>query len=442
MVTSKCTYVRLSVLFFLQFAVWGCFLTSIAQLLGSAGLGAHVSTIYATAGIVSIITPAIVCHIADHYLSARRMLSICHVVAAIFMFCTWYYANTHSRMHFVPFYSLYLAFLAFFMPTIPLSTTVAFIKINASGNDATKMFPRIRIFGTVGFVAAMWLVNSAYLHDGHFGFTINEASPFAGYRFQYTSMQLLATAVLSLATAAYNIMLPEYGVRSTAPKPSFAQIIGLDALQLFRRPDLRRFFIIVIFAGVCTQIGNGYATSFISQFAAGERYATSAVAANATMLFSLSNISEAASILIVGTVLTRLGIRRTLFIAMLAWTARFALFAFGNPGSGLWSLVLSMAIFGIAFNFYHIAGMLYVERNTTGSNKALGQGLFMMLNTGVGSTVGMVAAGAVVNHYCHWQAHDNRALLVGDWQSAWLIFAAYTLALAVAIFLLLNDKKR
>jgi MFS family permease len=127
---------------------------------------------------------------------------------------------------------------------------------------------------------------------------------------------------------------------------------------------------------------------------------------------------------------------------MLAWTARFALFAFGNPGSGLWSLVLSMAIFGIAFNFYHIAGMLYVERNTTGSNKALGQGLFMMLNTGVGSTVGMVAAGAVVNHYCHWQAHDNRALLVGDWQSAWLIFAAYTLVLAVAIFLLLNDKKR
>lgn len=438
---SKLAYVRLATLFFLQFAVWGCYLTSLGQMLGSAGLGAHIATIYATGGIVSLITPAIMCHIADHYLSARRMLSVCHLVAAIFMLATWHYANTHTTMDFAPFYVLYLGFLAFFMPTIPLSTTVAFLKIKATGNNTATMFPRIRLFGTAGFVAAMWLVNCAYIHQSHFGFTTDESSPFAPFRFQYTSMQLLVTAIAALITAAYNISLPEYGTKSSAPKPKLSEIFGLDAFRLLKQRELRTFFIIAIFAGVCTQIGNGYATSFISQFAAEAQYATSTVAANATMLFSLSNISEAASILLVGLVLRRRGIRITICIAMLAWTARFALFAFGNPGTGLTLLILSMAIYGIAFNFYNIAGMLYVEQNTDNEHKALGQGLLMMMSTGIGSTIGMLGAGAVINHYCTWQSYEHRALLVGDWQSAWLIFAGYTLILAIVALRFLPRKK-
>jgi nucleoside transporter len=442
MADSKRAYHRLAALFFLQFAVWGCFLTSLGQLLGSAGLGAHIPTIYATTGIVSLFSPAIMCHIADRYLSARRTLSICHIIGAIFMLGAWHYAYTHPHMQFTPFYVLYFGFLSFFMPTIPLSTTVAFQKIKAMGNETAQMFPRIRIWGTVGFVAAMWFVNCAYVRDGSFGFTLNEDSPYAATRFQYTSMQLLATSIVGIITALYNLSLPEYGKRQQHPKESLAEILGVDALRLFKQPLLRRFFIIAIFAGVCTQIGNGYATSFISQFASESEYATSLVAGNATMLFSLSNISEAASILVVGYALRRLGIRYTLFIAMAAWTARFALFAFGNPGSGLWMLILSMGIFGIAFNFYNIAGMLYVEGNTDAEHKALGQGLLMMMSTGVGSTVGMVGAGAVINHFCRWHSYGDRSLLVGDWTSVWLIFAAYTLILAVSILLALRHNKK
>ncbi len=434
-------YQRLEVLFFLQFAVWGCFLTSLGQLLGSSGLGAHIPTIYATTGIVSLFTPAIMCHIADRYLSARRMLSICHIVGAAFMFCAWHYAYTHPIMQFTHFYVLYLGFLSFFMPTIPLSTTVAFQKISALHGETSRMFPRIRIWGTIGFVAAMWFVNCAYVRNGAFGFTLNEESPYAATRFQYTSMQLLVTAIMGTVTAVYNICMPEHGTPCQNQKESLAEILGLDALKLFKQPKLRQFFIIAIFAGVCTQIGNGYATSFISQFASEKEYATSLAAGNATMLFSLSNISEAASILIVGYALRRLGIRYTLFIAMAAWTARFALFAFGNPGTSLWMLILSMGIFGIAFNFYNIAGMLYVESITDGNHKALGQGLLMMMSTGVGSTIGMVGAGAIINHFCEWRTYGDRSLLVGDWTTVWLIFAAYTFVLALVILPALRPLK-
>jgi MFS family permease len=190
--------------------------------------------------------------------------------------------------------------------------------------------------------------------------------------------------------------------------------------------------------GVCTQIGNGYATSYISQFAALPQYETSAIAANSTMLFSLSNISEAASILLVGITLRKLGIRLTIFLALIAWSARFALFGFGNPGQGLWMLILSMIIFGFAFNFYNVAGMLYVESRTTTEHKALGQGLLMMMNTGIGSTIGMFGAGAIISRHCSWRVVDNRALLVGDWQSVWVILSVYTLLIATAILIFMR----
>jgi nucleoside transporter len=429
----------LSLLFFLQFSVWGCYLTSLGQLLGTAGLGDHIALIYASTGIMSLLSPAILCHIADQYSTPRRMLATCHFVAAIFMFGAWLYAVTHRQMHFTPFYTLYICFLAFFMPTIPLATTVAFSKIKAHGKETSKAFPRIRMWGTIGFVAAMWFVNSAYVHNGHIGFTLNEASEYAPHRFQYTSMQLLATAIMGIITAAYAILLPEHATHRAHPKSqSLTQILGFDAFKLFKQPELRTFFIFAILIGVCTQIGNGYATSYISQFAALPQYETSAIAANSTMLFSLSNISEAASILLVGITLRKLGIRLTIFLALIAWSARFALFGFGNPGQGLWMLILSMIIFGFAFNFYNVAGMLYVESRTTTEHKALGQGLLMMMNTGIGSTIGMFGAGAIISRHCNWRVVDNRALLVGDWQSVWVILSVYTLLIATAILIFMR----
>jgi nucleoside transporter len=432
---------KLSALFFLQFAVWGCYLTSLGQLLGTAGLGNYISIVYAATGIMSLITPAILCHIADQYTTPRRMLATCHLVAAIFMLATWHYAHTHDRMHFAPFFTLYLGFLAFFMPTIPLATTVAFMNIKAAGHEPGSKFPFIRMWGTIGFVAAMWFVNSAYVHRGHIGMTLNEASVFATHRFQYTSMQLLATSLMGFVVSLYTALMHDNSTHTKRHgKQTLPQILGLDALRLFKQPELRTFFIFAVLIGVCTQIGNGYATSFISHFAALPQYETSAVAANSTLLFSLSNISEAASILLVGIALRRLGIRLTIFIAVAAWSARFALFAFGNPGNNLWMFILSMMIFGIAFNFYNVAGMLYVESRTSNEHKALGQGLLMMMNTGIGSTLGMLGAGAIINHHCSWQQVDNRALLVGDWQSVWLVLAFYGIVIATMVLIFMRKK--
>jgi nucleoside transporter len=432
---------RLCILFFLQFGVWGCYLTSLGQLLGAAGLGNHISIVYASTGLMSLVTPALFCHFADTRSTPRRMLALCHAVAALFMLGAWHYAHTHVRMDFAPFYALYVGFLAFFMPTIPLATTVAFVRIKAVGGDTGRAFPFIRLFGTVGFVAAMWFVNSAYVHSGHIGMTLNEASEYAQHRFQYTSMQLLAAALTGFATSVYTYFQPEHNPqRKAASRQTLSQILGLDAFKLFKDRELRTFLIFAMFIGVCTQISNGYATSFISQFAAMPQFETSAVAANSTLLFSLSNISEAASILLVGVALRRLGIRYTIAIALAAWSARFALFAFGNPGSGLWMLVLSMLVFGVAFNFYSVAGMLYVESRTSGEHKALGQGLLMMMSTGVGSTLGMLGAGAIINHHCKWTEVEGRTLLVGDWQSAWLTLSVYTVLIATAVLIFMRKK--
>lgn len=431
---------RLSILYFLQFGVWGCYLGCFGQFLGAAGLGMDIAWFYAAIGIVSLFTPAFMGHLADRKVKPAVLLALCHGLAAITMFCAWLYAGSHPVLEFKIFYPLYLLFLALYMPTMALSNTTAFGIMKSRGIMPVDAFPAIRVWGTVGFVIAMWFVNCAYWHDGVFGFTLTDSHPFSHFRFQYTSMQLLCAAVVGVLTSLYAFTLPKpENAAGMAGRGSIYR--GNVIRQFFSVPSIRIFLIFAAFSGVCLQISNGFATPFITHFMGLKEYAGSLASGNATMLFSLSQISEAVCILLVGVALKRYGIRIVFSLGLIAWSLRYLLFAFGNPGDGLWMLVLSMIAYGIAFNFLTIAGHLYMEQASTGETKGFGQGVMMLMSNGVGATIGTAVAGSVINHWCSWEMVPSPAgngmirLFMGDWMFPWLIFALYSLVIAVMFFL-------
>ncbi len=431
---------KLAVMNFLEFAVWGAYLTCLAQYLGPAGMGDKISWFYSVQGVVSIFMPALMGVIADKWVPAQRLLSLCHFFAALFMLGAWYYGMTHPEPEFVPFFTLYTLSVAFFMPTIALANTVAFSVLKSRGLDTVTDFPPIRVLGTVGFIVSMWFVNSFYWSDGNFGFTLSDSNPFASARFQYTDMQLFASGVLGLILAVYALVaIPNCPCAATgrsAGKRSVGKMLGLDAFKLFKNKRMALFFVFSMLLGVSLQITNGYATSFITSFKGVAEYVNTFGANNATLLTSLSQISEACCILLIPFCLKRFGIKNVMLMAMFAWVLRFGFFGIGNPGSGLWLFILSMIVYGVAFDFFNVSGALFVEQETDNEIKASAQGLFMLMTNGIGATVGMIAAGAVVNHYCHWE----NGYFVGDWSSAWLIFAGYALVVGVAFALLFKHK--
>lgn len=425
---------KLAVMNFMEFAVWGSYLTCLGNYLGPHGLGADIAWFYSVQGIVSIFMPAIIGMIADKYVQPQKLLGYCHLLAAVFMFGAWYYGVTHPQLEFWPFFSLYTLSVAFFMPTIALANTVAFSSLRKAGLDTVKDFPPIRVLGTVGFIAAMWFVNCFYVSDGSIGFSLSNPLGEAGNdpRFQYGVNQLATSAVLSLGLFLFCLTLPKCEVAGKGqPAKGLVAVLGLDAFKLFRRKKMAVFFIFSMMLGVSLQITNGYATPFISSFKALPEYLDSFGANNATLLTSLSQISEAMCILLIPFFLSRFGIKKVMMIAMFAWVLRFGFFGLGNPGEGVWLFILSMLVYGVAFDFFNVSGALFVEQETSPKIQASAQGLFMLMTNGIGATFGTLAAGAVVNRYCEWTVARGESYLTGDWEHVWLLFAAYALAVFV-----------
>lgn len=444
---------KLSILYFLQFSVWGCYLTCLGQLLGAGGLGSQIAWFYAAIGIVSIITPSLFGRIADQTKRPERLLSLCHFAAACIMLAMWRYGMTHSQLDFIVFYPLYILFLALYMPTMALANTTSFGLLSAVGRNPVTSFPAIRIWGTVGFVGAMWFVNCAYWTGESLGFTISDSSRFATMRFQYNSMQLLCSSIMGFSTALFSLFIPES--RNLRPEemagsiddniPDNKHSFRSSFKRMLQNRQISVFLIFVALSGVCMQISNGFVTPYITHFTGIEKYVSSIASGNATMLFSLSQISEAACILLVGYSLKRKGIKIVYALGLIAWALRFIFLGTGNPANGLWLLVGSMIIYGIAFNFITIAGHLYIQQISPQNMKGFAQGFMMFMSNGIGATVGTLAAGSIVNHWCSWEfvsipgaSHPVR-LFMGDWTVPWLIFGAY--AFAVALFWILFFRK-
>ncbi|MDE6272173.1 MAG: MFS transporter [Muribaculaceae bacterium] len=430
--------IRLAILYFLQFGVWGCYLTSIGQFLGSAGLGAYISWFYAAIGIVSILTPPLFGRLADKSISPHRLLSFSHLIAAILMTGLWVYTISYPQPGFTITYLLYAGFLAFYMPTMALANTVTFRLLENTGHDTITSFPSIRIWGTVGFIAAMWLVNSAYWDDGSLHFTLSDSSDHAHLRFQYNAMQLLCSGLVGFIAGFYSLTLPRLSgsQRIIASTRKTQSNLFLNATSLFSIREIRLFLIFVILSGVCLQISNGFVTPYITQFMASPEYAGSLAAGNATMLFSISQISEALCIFLVGICMKRTGIRWVYAIGLLAWCLRFMFLGLGNPDKGVSLLIGSMIIYGIAFNFITIAGHLHIQQIAPTKMKGFAQGIMMLMSNGIGATSGILIAGSIVNHWCHWEivsvGDSSLRLFTGEWIIPWSIFAGYAFLIAIA----------
>lgn len=414
---------RLSILNFLEFAVWGSYLTSLGNFLFKVGLGQEIGWFYAIQGIVSLVMPSIVGIIADRWIQAQRMLSLCHLLAGVFMASAAVYCMGAETVEFAPLFILYSISVAFFMPTIGLNNSVAFNAMEKLGLDTVKDFPPIRIFGTIGFICAMLISNYA---------TID------GAQFQSTYMQMFLSAFFSLLMVMYALTMPKCPCCSDCPEnASWVDKLGLRAFTLFKQKKMAVFFIFSMMLGVSLQITNGYANPYISSFANIAEYADSWGANNANALISLSQISETLCILLIPFFLKRFGIKGVMLMSMFAWVLRFGFFGVGNPAGGLWLFILSCIVYGIAFDFFNVSGGLYVDKETTPSIRSSAQGLFMIMTNGLGATIGTLGAMAIMNHFVLPDATPE-ARLEGS-RISWYIFSAYALVVAVLFWIIFRD---
>lgn len=432
---------RLIIMNFLQFAVWGAYLTSMGNYLGPAGMGTKIAWFYAIQGIVSIFMPTLMGIIADKFIQPQKLLGICHLLAGSMMLGLAYLGSTSPTPNPALFIAIYTVSVAFYMPTLALSNTAAFTILKNHGLDTVTHFPPIRVFGTVGFIATMWFVNCACLTDGSFGFTLARE---AG-KFQYTYMQFGVSGVLGILLFLYCFTLPACPLVKCETRRSFSQMLGLDAFRLFREKRMALFFIFSMLLGMSLQVTNGYAGPFITHFIAQPEYADSFAANNATLLVSLSQVAEALCILLIPFFLRRFGIKKVMLIAMVAWVLRFGFFGMGDPAfPGVILFILSCIVYGVAFDFFNVSGGLFVDNEVAPELRASGQGLFMLMTNGLGATIGTLSAGAIVDHFCKWtDVTVNGATgsyLIGDWTSAWYIFAGFALVVAVLFALLFREK--
>ncbi|MBS1661807.1 MAG: nucleoside permease [Bacteroidetes bacterium] len=390
---------RLILMNFLEFFVWGAWLISLGgyMIITLHFSGGQVANVYGTMGIASLFMPGLLGIVADRWMNAERVLGLCHFIGAGLLL----YASTVTS--YSTLYKVMLLNAMFYMPTIALNNTVSYIVLEKKAMNIETVFPPIRVWGTVGFICAMWTVDL-------FGWT---ASP----------MQLYVSAGAGIILGLYAFTMPGCAPVRTGVKKSFITALGLDAFVLFAKPKTAVFFLFSMFLGAALQITNAFGLPFLSDFSKSSEYANSFAVRHPNILTSLSQVSETLFILAIPFFLRRFGIKWVMMISIFAWVFRFGLFGIGNPGNGLPFLVLSMIVYGMAFDFFNISGSLFIEKEAPITIRASAQGLFMIMTNGLGAWLGGEGSGWVVDHFT--------VNGVKDWQSIWFTFSGYALILGI-----------
>ncbi|MDR0682352.1 MAG: nucleoside permease [Dysgonamonadaceae bacterium] len=395
---------RLTVTQFLEFFIWGSWLISFGNYMFHLGLGDKIGTLFATAGIASFIMPTIAGIIADRWLNSEKLLGVLHLLGACCLFAA-------SRA--TDFSQLYLCMFLnalFFMPTIGLSYSVCYSVMASHRMDTIKDFPPIRVWGTVGFIVAMWIVN------------------LAGWG--TSSNQLLLASASALLLGIYSFTLPPSPPTKAQKGSSLVSVLGLDALILLKEKKMAIFFLFAVLLGICLQITNSYGSAFLGSFSGS--YPNSFAVRYNNIFLSVSQISEALFILAIPFFMRKFGIKTVMLMSLGAWVLRFGLFGVGNPGAGMIWLTLSMIIYGMAFDFFNISGSLFIEQETPGKFRASAQGMLMMVTNGLGAIIGNYGAEAVINYH----TVDN----VTNWTTCWFIFSGYALIIGILFAVFFKHK--
>ena len=402
---------RLTLMSFLQFFVWGAWLITIGTYCFNAKgwTGAQFGAIFSTLALSSLFMPALTGIIADKWLNAEKLYGILHILYGIVLFFVPQ-VNDPDTLYYV----IFLAMI-FYMPTISLSNSIAYTILKRNGEDVIKVFPPIRVWGTIGFIAAMWLTN----------ITNSKAN----------ANQFIIAAVTAIGLGIYSFTLPKCPPQKTISKDaSILEQLGLTAFKLFKNYKMALFFIFSMFLGAALQLTNMYGDSFLDDFKKVPEYANSLVVKYSTIIMSISQISETVFILTIPFFLKRFGIKKVMFFAMVAWVLRFALFAYGDPSGGLWMIILSCIVYGMAFDFFNISGSLFVESTTDPKIRSSAQGLFMMMTNGVGAYLGSKVSGIIIDKYFLTQGGDK------NWHGIWLAFAGYALIIAILFWVMFKHK--
>lgn len=402
---------RLTLMNFLQFFVWGSWLITVANYwFGTKGWdGSEFGAIFSTMGIASLFMPTIAGIIADRWVNAEKLYGVLHILGGLTLLCVPLINDP------VTFFWVILLAMVFYMPTIALSNSVAYNALKKSNLDVVKDFPPIRVWGTIGFIVAMWITN----------LTGNKAS----------ANQFYIAAVAAVILGIYSFTLPKCKPQNqTSGSSSFVELFGLDAFKLFANYKMALFFVFSMFLGAALQLTNAYGDVYLDDFKLIPAYADSFVVKYSTIIMSISQISETLFILTIPFFLKRFGIKKVMLMSMFAWVLRFAFFAYGYPeGFGLALIILSCVVYGMAFDFFNISGSLFVETSTKAKIRSSAQGLFMMMTNGFGAIFGSVTSGYLIDYFF---TNDSGK----DWQGIWLTFAAYSLVIAIAFAILFKHK--
>ncbi|MBA4409593.1 MAG: nucleoside permease [Bacteroidota bacterium] len=388
---------RLIFMNFLQFFVWGSWLISIGAYLGGTlhFTGTQIGAVFSTLGIASLFMPALLGIVADKWVNAERVLGMSHLIGAGLLFL----AATIKDP--VIFFWVMLLNSMFYMPTIALNSTVSYVTLEKNGYNIVKAFPPIRVWGTVGFIAAMWIVDL--------------------FGWKSSNMQLIFSGFSALALGFYAFTMPSCPPEKSKQDKSLISSLGLDAFVLFKQRKMAVFFFFSMFLGAALQITNAFGGSFLDSFKT--THPDTFGVQHPLLLLSISQISETLFILTIPFFLNRFGIKKVMIISIFAWVMRFGLFAIGDPGGGLYLLIMSMIVYGMAFDFFNISGSLFVENEVSPGIRASAQGLFMLMTNGVGAMIGGYGSGLIVDLF----TADG----IRDWNTIWLVFAGYALVLGL-----------
>lgn len=398
---------RLKMMSFMQYFIWGSWLVTLGSWMINTlhFTGSDVGMVYSSKGLAAIIMPSLVGIIADKWLRAERAYLLCHLICAAAL-CYAAQVNEPGLM----FWVMLVNAMAF-MPTIALSNTISYSCLEQAGLDTVTHFPPVRVYGTLGFIIAMWTISLMGL--------------------ELSNIQLYIAAGSSLALALYALTLPSIPVARKKASQTLASKLGLNAFVLFRQPRMAVFFLFAMLLGAVLQITNTFGSPFLHDFARNPVYANSFIVNYPSILLSVSQMSEVFFILTIPYFLQRFGIKTVMLMSMLAWMLRFGLFAFGDPSAtGVVLLMMSMIVYGCAFDFFNISGSVFVEQEVSADIRASAQGLFMTMVNGVGAYVGAILSGMAVDYFS--------VEGVKDWQTIWLVFAAYALVLTVVFYFCFN----
>lgn len=403
---------RLTILSFFQFFVWGAWLITIATYFFSnnMGTGAQFGAIFSTLALSSLFMPALTGIIADKWMNAERLYGVLHILYGAVLLYVPLVKDADTL-----YYVIFVAMI-FYMPTISLSNSISYTILKKNNFDVVKVFPPIRVWGTIGFIVAMWTTN----------LTDSKAN----------TNQFLIGGVAAILLGIYAFTLPKcLPQRSIAKGASIFEQLGLNAFKLFAKYKMALFFIFSMFLGAALQLTNMYGDTFLDDFKKVPAYGPeSFVVKYSTIIMSISQISETVFILTIPFFLRKFGIKKVMLFSMIAWVLRFGLFAYGNPADGLWMIILSCIVYGMAFDFFNISGSLFVETTTSSSIRSSAQGLFMMMTNGVGAFLGSKVSGYVIDKYFTVNGGDK------DWHNIWLAFAAYAAVIAVLFLVLFKHK--